>query len=582
MPALSIYLRAHVKNGAAIVRDTQHIRKILRQASAELAALLVPVAASFIELAHIATTGWRAVYLYAGDSLTLPIIRQSLDRKEAIQWVFSSQLNLFPEGILYAIASIFTRSISTSLAINSVINIALFYIVIRLIMSVSTTITRMRQRLYSIACTLIVIGYMLLETYGSRINQTQATYFLFNTYYDGLVIIGLFVLYILLRQIRSRQSLWSKTNIALTLFALLLPALTIASDPLYAMQFTAPCVVVLAIFYCCRYASRRRLLFLAVVQALAFDIGMSGRFFLRSFIGEALQGHEIETSLGVFDHILAPFSTIAPLNPSITLYMRILINIVIYFLIVFYVLIQMNRKLKDKHAKLQPLSLFVLCFIAVEPLVLGVLLTAMNGLQDRYLITPILLPPIGLVLIVAAIESRRVQWWIERSILLVAALAVLLGLVALTRTKPLIAAGYNGSTCLAAALDYHAANGVSDYDTARALDVYGVDGIRVLQTEGVKPYAWLNNLASYENKQFSFAVVTKDGGFHYFDNLGKPSSVQSCPTFWVYQYAPGSAGYRTLNQGMDASLQQQLLSRKQGKIADYLMAQLEQQESAKK
>jgi hypothetical protein len=63
------------------VRD---YRKILTTGLSEMLPVVVVIFASFIELAHIAQTSWLKAYLYNGDSLTLPLIRQSLAHKDSI------------------------------------------------------------------------------------------------------------------------------------------------------------------------------------------------------------------------------------------------------------------------------------------------------------------------------------------------------------------------------------------------------------------------------------------------------------------------------------------------------------------
>src|SRR4051794_4884923 len=81
-----------------------------------------------VEFAHIATSYWADFFLYSGDSLFMVLLRQSLARKEHIEWVVSSQFNLFPEGVLYAISSLVTNSVRASLVLNGVLNVVLFYV----------------------------------------------------------------------------------------------------------------------------------------------------------------------------------------------------------------------------------------------------------------------------------------------------------------------------------------------------------------------------------------------------------------------------------------------------------------------
>src|SRR5258708_6602963 len=80
--------------------------------------IIILLFALAIEFRHIATSAWLPVFLYNGDSLSLPVIRLSLAHKDPFMWVSSSQFLLFPEGIFYAISSLITKSIRASLVFN--------------------------------------------------------------------------------------------------------------------------------------------------------------------------------------------------------------------------------------------------------------------------------------------------------------------------------------------------------------------------------------------------------------------------------------------------------------------------------
>jgi hypothetical protein len=101
------------------------------RAGVELLAVVIVIAASLIILARWINTDWEINLLYSGDSLVLPLLRESVLAGEPFEWVFSSQLFLFPEGVLYWIVSSFTDNPRAALAGLAVLNLVLLYVLLR-------------------------------------------------------------------------------------------------------------------------------------------------------------------------------------------------------------------------------------------------------------------------------------------------------------------------------------------------------------------------------------------------------------------------------------------------------------------
>lgn len=545
---------------------------------AEIAAFLTALFASFVELAHIAQSGWMKVFLFNSDSLTLPIIRQSLARKEAIMWVFSSQLNLFPEGILYAISSMFSCSISTSLAINGVLNILIFYVLVRAIMTTYANVQPVYQRAYSLLAVFILIGYMLLETYNLHF-QAMASYFTFTTYYGGVLICCLLTLYAMLRQLRSAASMFAYKNLVICAGITLLVTLTTASNPLYVLQVAVPLLAALVVSYFVGLLTRQKLILLGIGQLLGAALGMVARLFLGSYIGQSLQAHSSMYNASVWGRIRGALSSLIPANQTLSIKMRIFITALLYLITLFYVLWNLRKKLKQKDHPLDPAAYLVLLFIVIEPLFIVILVSIVNGMQPRYLITPILLSSLGVVTVLTQINHAIFKRTVVRAVIITSVIVVVAGALSIPRTKPLVGAAFPDTSCLSAALDHTPAVGLAGYWTARALDVYSQDNIRVLQAGSFKPFAWLNNLASYQGKSFTFilkdtntsippgapSVLTTEDE----EGLGQPSKITHCPRFDILQYAPGTQGYKLMNQSLQASVAKQIALRSQGKIAEY-------------
>lgn len=548
-------------------------KKILITILSELTPIVVVVFGTFIVLAHIAHSNWLNSYLYNGDSLTLAILRQSIAHKDPMQWVFSAQLNLFPEGVFYAISSFFMSSIRATFVLSSILNVVVYYVLIRYIIKALSIVSVFQQRIYSLLSTLLLIGYMLLETQNNNNGQTMATFFLFTTYYYGLIIGGLFIICLILRQLKEPTPLKGARNITLSALTVVTSALIIVSNPLYVPQFLVPFMLTLLILLSLKLIRPRKFILLESLQLLSLVVDMLLRSFMRAFIGQSLGSHlsRITDLKNWYYSFFNALGAIAPSsNLTVTLRLRVILGIVIYYACLLYTLVLMNKKIKDRRIKIDPLILFIMVFVSIEPVILIILLSGVSGLQQRYLITPLVLPLLGLTVLLINIKStHKIKQYIPYFTVTLAVFALLIGGLSIPRLGPLVSSAAPGEACLSAALDDKPANGISDYWTARPLDVYNLYNERVLQVTNFNPFAWLNNLGTYQNKQFTFIVESRNTLTGSYQILGKPSKSNNCPDFKIYQYYPGTKGYKLLNARIQSSLKVEIRYRKAGLISSY-------------
>jgi hypothetical protein len=91
-----------------------------------------------VALAHMYLTPWADMFLYNADSITLALIVKSVRAGESFHWVLSSQLFLFPEGLLYAVSSVLVPAVKYSFLLNAFINLiclfALYFLIAKLIL----------------------------------------------------------------------------------------------------------------------------------------------------------------------------------------------------------------------------------------------------------------------------------------------------------------------------------------------------------------------------------------------------------------------------------------------------------------
>jgi hypothetical protein len=98
----------------------------------EGAGLLLVIASVLLALGHLSGTPWWTYLLADGDSLALPLLVQSVERGEPMQWLMTSQLLLFPELPLYLVSLVLSGGgAAVSLVVNAFVNVVVLYLSIR-------------------------------------------------------------------------------------------------------------------------------------------------------------------------------------------------------------------------------------------------------------------------------------------------------------------------------------------------------------------------------------------------------------------------------------------------------------------
>ncbi|HET9173766.1 MAG TPA: hypothetical protein VFN56_00615 [Candidatus Saccharimonadales bacterium] len=548
------------------------VRPAFKTAAIELL-IVVTIAASFvIEMAHIATTKWLQLFLYNGDSLTLPIIFKSLQYHEPIQWVFSSQLNLFPEAILYALGLPFTHSTKIALFINAAVNVLIFYLLIRLFLKTVTHASLRVRQILGLLTMLLLILCMVLES-SFVFGQTMVTYLLFNTYYTGPLFVGMLALCSLIVQIKH-ETLHRRQK----LFVIgvgIITTLAISSNPLYILQFSLPFLCCIAIIWRLYAITRRNVLRLGIPQLVPVIIGLGIRqLFLQSFIGQSTTSH-LTTPASLFkwktsfDFVI---KSIAPVLESTGTHIRIFISVFIYFGCLIALLFILNVQQKRRQKLLRPEQLFSLTFIVFEPIVLIGSLYTGSTVPERYLISSYILLFLSIPLLADFSFLQRYTRAIAYSTISLACVVIVGGTSDVSQLHPFWGTFNSDEACLAQSLHYEPANGLADYWVARPLDVYNSNHERVLQVLGADVYPWLNNLGAYQGKTFTFYVEQRIPTYNvslYPLNIVVPpsySSVSYCTNFVVYHYPPHSLGYTLLNHHVQNSLHEAEVAREHGAI----------------
>jgi hypothetical protein len=213
----------------------------------------------------------------------------------------------------------------------------------------------------------------------------------------------------------------------------------------------------------------------------------------------------------------------------------------------------------------------------MQPIILIFCLYFGNSVPERYLIASFIVSLLGIVLFATTKTAIALEKSIIVSVFILGTAALLMSIKSLPNLNT-FRSNYNAyEDCLAGALSYKPANGLADYWVARPLDIYNASGTRILQAKkGPAVYPWLNNLASYEHKDYSFFIIQRNLAFtvlfHGPDVAPPPgyASVSACKDFYVYHYPPGTKGHMSLNNKINDSLNLADRLRQEGTLPSWI------------
>ncbi|MFT4028599.1 MAG: hypothetical protein QM675_01885 [Protaetiibacter sp.] len=551
------------------------LHRLLRHWGVEVAAVVVVAFGGLVALGHFATSSWAQMMLYDADSLVLPLVEKSMHAGQPFQWVFSSQLFIFPEGLVYGISSIATDDPRVVLAINLVLNLVGLYLLLRV--TTHLLARRSRHRFLEISAALVATGlfgaFVLLEPQPHIGGSTIASLYLLSTYYYGVIMVGLAVVALVLwatstfggvRPTRPRA-------IGYAVAAFLIVGVATMSDPLVLMQVIAPVGLALLVLWFAARIDGRTLLLLGGVLAAAGVVGFLARRLLRAYVqaevGSYLALSQIPDSAKL--HLDALLETLETPQGTLKLLLAggvILVSLALFATALF---VQARPRLAGR---ITTAEFFLSAFVSISTLSLPIGEVLSGSLTTRYL-EPLFVFPL---LVMIAIGVKAMRWMLlsvdradlRRSLavyssgVMVAGSAVVIvcGVLAIPPTGEMLRGDtYTLSDCLDEELDGTDANAVATFWLARPLELYGSqDGIVAQVSNDLEPFPWMNNLDDYD-REFSYVLIDRIG-FVTEDSvagLGEPVSVTSCGAYDVLDYT-GTPGEEELNRIIREGLEEAL------------------------
>jgi hypothetical protein len=542
----------------------------------ELAALVVVVALVLVPLGRMAGSLWSAILLYNGDSLVLPLLYESIASNEPFEWVFSSQLFFFPEAILYSAIAFFFEDPRATIITNSVVNVLLFYAFTRLIARFA--LRQQRHRLIEIMSSLVAVGllvaFCLLEPEPNVNGSAIATLFLFNTYYQGVIIVGAGVLVLTLWALRATAGRRRRTKAlvaATTLSAVVTAAITLC-DPLYLLQVTVPLVAAFTILWFTRHVTWRTFALLCGTNIAAALLGLWARKFFESFLSISLDKYldieKIPSSLTLLGNTLDELMATSLGLLKLALWIGLIALALLFFA---YALFAQSRPRLRR--TVSTVELFIGSFSALSAVTMTLAFIATGSQTTRYLLPLFLFPLLSATIVVLHIwrriapllrrESTRHR--VNLSLRFVSAAGAAGILVAGGVSAPAVyamstGADYVGVDCFNNAVADTSTSGVGSFWVTRQWDLYGAERGDVLQVKhDLTVEDWMINLASYENERFSYVIVDpwNGVGVDSIAPLGEPADATQCGDFTIYDFA-GTPGEQLLTDTIAESTEQTL------------------------
>ncbi|MCJ1704790.1 MULTISPECIES: hypothetical protein [unclassified Rathayibacter] len=542
----------------------------------EAAGLLLVLAATLLVLGRLSSTPWWEYLLSDGDSLALPLLVRSVAEGEPFQWVMTSQLLLFPELPLYLVSlALAGGSVVGALVVNAFVNAAALYGCVRWL---AARVLAGRTRPWRVSAAALATGTVVVlaatEGRGLINSGAFASGILLTTYYSGVALAAVLALALMAEASGGFDPARPPSRVRTTwalIGAVLVSAATTLSNPLFALQFTAPAVVSLLAVLVLRRMSWRRALLISAALVAGAGIGYAARDAVARFVAvDAGTYVHLERAGAAVDGFLLQLRDVGS-APTGKLEILI-VGVLLLAALVTLVLAVATQVRPETPWAVADSSVVLATFVLVASasLVLGQIVT--GSLVSRYLLPLAVFP--ALMLLPAS------QDWIPRRLAARVPLlrprsfstgvrAALAGAVALVVVAAGVVAGpavraaaeQAGSTperaCLEQWLDGRELSGVGSFWSTRPLELYGDASVDVQQVNfDFTAQLWMNNAASYRGKDFSYVLADREPDWAELalGHLGEPAAITACPTFDVYDYA-GTPGEAALNAIVGASIE---------------------------
>jgi hypothetical protein len=510
-----------------------------------------------LALAHLCLTPWVDWLFYNGDSITLALIAKSIRNGESFHWVLSSQLFLFPEGLFYAVSDILVPSIKYSFLFNASLNlICLFALYFLIAKSILKDVCR--SEFFAISSLCLAVFYMLCETHPEINRRTLASPFLLTTYYYGVILAALLLLYLHITLIkRSETKPDSRPSAWLASATVVVTGLTYFSDPLLLLQFSVPFLATAFLVWAIGRLSLRNLVVATIIQLIGLIAGHVSRYLCRDLIGSAVGGYiDFKKIISSIVDCWSIVVEIAKGSLSLLEYSVMISVLLVSIGVAIFLCGKSRREFFYGDRTLSTVALVTVVFSAICPVFTILATIATGNAVTRYFLPLAFIPELGLIPIFYIWKNFPREKALMFIFAIVLAAFVLYVPFWLARKGEIDHSGSQSVNCYNRYMAQQPFNAVGGFWTVRALDLYSTSGSRVLQIVNLDRMKWMNNSSPYFNLSFNAVIVDKSVNGERVPNhiyaedvapLGAYTKKLSCETFDIYYYDENSSGFRLLN-----------------------------------
>lgn len=574
----------------------QNLKKMTRaslkrkmQYVAAFASLAIMVATSLLHFSTLffpdnLNRSWRFYLLSDGDSLVIPLLFKSVfEQHEMFGWISSSQLFLFPEGVLYGISYVltlpFSQHLVASLYVSSMFILLTLFALLYFIFKEITNKDKIKSYLYALFVLAFITGTMLLEPYYNG-GTSLSSFMMISSYYPGILLTILAVIWATLVIIRKSPNtlnafLQNRQLVIIASAITLIEAAAIVCDALGLLYIVAPMTLAVIFAFIVNTVKKTPAAILLAIQTLSVGIYFIFRHFITyrfltndlSFningVGEAVNFYVNGVLNDINRHL---FSRV-----EWSMFAVFFIASIIVFCLSLY---KTSRNVGEENNKYKVVVL--LSFYTIMT-ILGIVASNLAGrYATRYFLPLVVLLPLTVAAYLATLGKRLITK--SLTIILTIATVGFVGANIYSVTKfnngSLVALG-KGDDNIVCSLEFinkHDGNVASNsWLYARALDLYDNDQRTLpFYQEGMPSY-WINNKYSYQHR--SYNIVAKVIDQQKFDPSGRQSVFEDAKEFTdmtgykdtaecnngavkLYYYETGSTEYQRLNTIINAKTYQ--------------------------
>lgn len=512
---------------------------------------------------------WRHYLLSDGDSLVIPLLFKSVfEQREAFGWISSSQLFLFPEGVIYGISYVltlpFSNSIVASLYLCGVLILLAVFTLLYFIFKQVTEGRKLKSYLYALLVLSFIAGTMLLEPYYNG-GTSLSSFMMMSSYYPGsiitILIVVLATLVIIKKSPKSiKNFLYDKKLISLSFIIIIIETIAIACNALCLLYIVAPMTLTILFAFVVNAIKRTPMLILLGIQSVSVIL----YFVTRHFITSNFLTNDFSFSINAIGDAVNYYANGVwnEINKDIlsqiewTLFGLFFVASIVVSAIAMYKVSRNQNGVNDKYKTILWVSFYAWVTIV------GIIASNLAGrYATRYFLPLIILPPLSVAIYVAIMNKRLITKISISTLTVLMVIFVCASMYSVSKYNngsfATLSADDDSIVCSLDFVNKHSGNVASNsWFYVRALDLYDDDQRALPFGADGTPWYWINNKYSYKNREYNiFAVAAASDensslvNGSVFENMNSPADIKECGdgTVKLYYYETGSSEYNRLN-----------------------------------